>query len=106
MVATTAYHMSAGMPGWLRRVSSSRGVMGLVRLPDIVVALVGGWWVVVRSRLCDESFRDLSHGPPGGGCFPRLRLCRTDVTVISLFISYVFRQAPRAVGIHSSFAGN
>lgn len=70
VVATTAYHMSAGIPGWLRRVSSSRGVMAVGLFPDIVV-------VVVVSRDCDG----ILPGPSRWGLFPYVLLCRSDVTV-------------------------
>lgn len=61
MVAATAYHMSAGMPGWLRRVSSMRGVRGVGRFPDIVVVVVVLVVVVVE----EEEVSRLVMNPSG-----------------------------------------
>lgn len=91
MVATTAYHMSPGMAGWLRRVSSSRGVRAVGMFPDIVV---WWWW---RGRDCDESFRNLQ----GGGYFPPYPLSGCAVRTSQSVYLVVFRQAPGAWDIQA-----
>lgn len=99
MVAATAYHMSAGMPGWLRRVSSMRGVRGVGRFPDIVVVVV---LVVVVVE--EEEVSRLVMNPSGsfagdswwGLFFLDLSGCAVDVLACQLACLAGFRQAPRA----------